>query len=155
MPWILDGNNLAAGGDRSRVRQAALDVARGERIRIVVVFDGPPPPGVPGVERLGGVEVRYTPDADRAILGLVGQGGRKWRVATDDRALGRQLRGIGVEVVPSAVFRERAAAVCDGTREEKAVGPESGEASFSKGITRLPDDGAVRVPRRRRLRRPS
>lgn len=62
MPWILDGNNLARGGNRERVRRAALALARTERIRLVLFFDGAPPAGSPDTERLGAVDVRYVPN---------------------------------------------------------------------------------------------
>jgi len=63
VPWLLDGNNLAQGGDRERVRRAALDLARRERLRVLLYFDGAPPQGTPPVQRLGAVEVRYVPHA--------------------------------------------------------------------------------------------
>lgn len=107
MPWIIDGNNVAHGGARAAVRDAALRLARSERLRIVVVFDGAPPPGTPQVERLGAVEVRYARVADSAILAALGPGGRGWRVVSDDRELGRQARELGAEVLSSAEFLAR------------------------------------------------
>lgn len=108
MPWLLDGNNLAQGGSRERVRQAALQLARGQRIRVVIVFDGAPPPGGGDVEQLGQVEVRYAPHADAAILGLLATtGGEGWRLATDDRELARRARERGVEVVSADTFWAR------------------------------------------------
>ena len=104
MPWVLDGNNLARGGDRERVRRAALALARRERVRILVLFDGAPPTGAAAVERLGAVEVRYVSDADAAIVAAIGGGARAWRLATDDRALAARARASGAAVVGSATF---------------------------------------------------
>ena len=106
MPWILDGSNLAGGGDREAVRRATLAVARQERVRFVLFFDGPPPPGSAADERLGRVEVRYVPHADTAIVGYVAGGGAGWIVATDDRALAARVKALGARVVPAAGFWE-------------------------------------------------
>lgn len=145
MPWILDGNNLARGGNRERVRRAALALARTERIRFLLFFDGAPPAGSPETERLGPVEVRYVPYADRAILDVVARRGRGWRVATDDRALAVRIRAAGAECVAAASFWEKAAAA----EASAPVGaPPIGTATLD-GVERLVDAPA-RVPRRRR-----
>lgn len=150
MPWILDGNNLARGQGRERVRRAALALARAERVRIVAFFDGAPPGGSPPVERLGAVEVRYVPDADAAILELLRQGGRGWRLASDDRSLGVRARGAGAQVVGGSEFWakvERALAAAPGPER-----PDGGEAAAGDCPRRLPDaPGRVRrSPRTRR-----
>ncbi len=152
MPWILDGNNLARGRDRRRVRLAALAVARNERVRIVVVFDGVPPPGAPEQERLGQVEVRYTPNADAAIVAFLQRAGRGWRLATDDVQLGAAAKRAGAEVVPASRFWRKAAgqaARVDGGSPGD-VGQEL--AFLADRANRLPA-GPRRVPRRRRGRR--
>ena len=97
MPWLLDGNNLARGRDRALVRQAALAVARQEKVRILIFFDGAPPQGVGETEKLGSVEVRYVVHADTAILAFLRTSRRGWRLATDDRALGVAARAAGPE----------------------------------------------------------
>ncbi|MFH1177510.1 MAG: hypothetical protein V1750_08900 [Acidobacteriota bacterium] len=107
MPWMLDGNNLAGGRDRAGVRAAALDLARRERITLVVFFDGAPPPGAGAVERLGRVEIRYVRDADGAILAALGTGA-DWVVASDDRELQAAVRRAGGRAVPAAAFWQRA-----------------------------------------------
>lgn len=151
MPWVLDGNNLAGGVNRSAVRRAALELARGERVRILVFFDGAPPLGAPPVAHLGAVEVRYVRNADAAIVALVTGGGGGFRVATDDRALAARLRAVGAEVVGSATFWERVG------RAQAKRASASGEEKPSwldadAPIQRLPEV-ARRVPRRRPLRR--
>jgi hypothetical protein len=110
MPWLLDGNNLARGGDRSSVRRAALAMARNERVRILVFFDGAPEPGGATSEKLGPVEIRHARHADTAILAFLSKAGRGWRLATDDRDLGRAARATGAEVVPAASFWRKAEA---------------------------------------------
>lgn len=151
MPWLLDGNNLARGEDREAVRRAALSLARVERLRIIVVFDGPPPEGGGSPERLGSVEVRYVPHADSEILLVLAGKGRGWRVVTDDRLLARRCRDTGAEVVSCQAFwdkvQRRATAAGDHARpvsgDEKGWVPEQGD--------RLPP-GPQRVPLRRRRR---
>jgi hypothetical protein len=144
MPWLIDGSNLARGGDREPVRRAALALARAERVTIVVFFDGAPLPGGGDVERLGRVEVRYAPHADTAILAYLAGRGRGWRLATDDRALATRAGHHGAEVVAADAFWRRVAAAGDRDGDGAAAGGTSGGA-----IERLPDE-PVRVPRRRR-----
>lgn len=148
MPWILDGNNLARGRDRSRVRLAALAVARKERVRIVVLFDGAPPPGAAENERLGRVEVRYAPNADAAILAFLQGAGHGWRLATNDRRLGAAAKGIGAEVVPGSRFWRKAAVPATGSDGEPRGDVEEELAFLADRANRLPA-GPVRVPRRR------
>jgi hypothetical protein len=145
MPWVIDGNNLARGGDRESVRSAGLALARAERVSIVIFFDGAPPPGVGDRERLGSVEVRYAPHADAAIISFLAGKGRQWRLATDDRALATRARHGGVETVPAEAFWQRVAAAGDSEQDHEAgAGRQRGGP-----VERLPD-GPVRVPRRRR-----
>ena len=150
MPWVLDGNNLARGQGRERVRQAALALARREKVRIVAFFDGAPPAGSPPVEWLGAVEIRYAPHADSAILDLLRCGGRGWRRASDDRSLGVQARDLGATVVSADDFWvkvERGLAAPPEPAQRAAGEPDSAAAP-----ERLPDaPGRVRrSPRGRR-----
>ncbi len=157
MPWLLDGNNLARGGARERVRQAALAMARVQRVQVVVVFDGAPPAGTAEVERLGQVEVRYAPHADAAILGLLETGGAGWRLATDDRELARRARDRGAEVVAGATFWARVEEVSSGSAAaDQGVPPWRRElAFFEDARNRLPPAPARVVRRRGGARRRS
>jgi hypothetical protein len=52
MPLIIDGNNLLHSlpreeQNRSEVRRQVLETVRQQRVRVTVVFDGPPPSGTP------------------------------------------------------------------------------------------------------------
>ncbi|HPC82769.1 MAG TPA: NYN domain-containing protein [Thermoanaerobaculaceae bacterium] len=150
MPWIVDGNNVAPGQNRQLVRQAALALARVEKVRIVVVFDGAPPAGSPAVERLGPVEVRYAPHADTAILDLLRRGGRGWRLASDDRSLGVHARDMGASVVSAGAFWAK-------VERAQASAPQPDRPRIAGGAetaapVRLPDV-AVRVRRSPRARR--
>jgi hypothetical protein len=151
VPWLLDGNNLAHGESRENVRRAALAVARRERVRILIFFDGAPPPGSGDSEMLGAVEVRYVGHADSAIVAFLRPHGRGWRVATDDRELARLARDAGAEAVAAAVFWRKAAAalaaVPAGGGTEPGVADEI--AYFRDPGHRLPD-APRRVPRPRR-----
>jgi hypothetical protein len=143
MPWVIDGNNLARGGDRERVRRAALALARAERVSIVVFFDGAPPPGVGDRESLGSVEVRYSPHADSAIVAFLAGRRGGWRLATDDRTLATRARHGGAETVGADAFWRRVEAAGAGEHQRGTVTGGGG------AVERLPDE-PVRVPRRRR-----
>lgn len=146
MPWVVDGNNLAGGSDRERVRRAILNLARREKLRVVVFFDGAPPAGAPWVEKLGAVEVRYVPHADAAILAFLRGSGRGWRLVSSDQALVSRARGLGADVVSVADFRrklERGDETVDGQRANPAAG-----ADYRAGVTPLPPE-PLRVRRRR------
>jgi hypothetical protein len=154
MPWLIDGNNVAAGGDRARVRESALALVRHEKLRIVLFFDGVPPPGVPAVERLGRVEVRYAADADRAIVAFLRDAGHGWRVVTDDRELARRSRLAGADVVPGAAFLAKAATVA--SREPVLRGAVNVKAEleyFADADNRLAS-GTRRLSRRTPRSRP-
>jgi hypothetical protein len=154
MPWILDGNNLARGGDREAVRRAALAVGRREKVRILVFFDGRPPDGAGDVERLGAVEIRYVGHADGAIVAFLREGGRGWRVATDDRELQRRSVATGAEAVPAAAFWQKAEATSarsPGGREDATAGVAQELAYLRDDRRRLPEEPS-RIPRRRRPR---
>ena len=132
------------------MRAAALALARHERVRIVVFFDGAPPPGSPQVERLGSIEVRYVPHADSAILAVVAGGGRGWKLATDDRSLALQARDSGTEVVGVGGFWAKVTRAEAAAPAEEAAPQRDGE-----GVTAgepLPE-AATRVRRTPRQRR--
>jgi hypothetical protein len=162
MPILVDGNNLLhqlPRSERSReaVRRGVLERTRGQRQRVTVVFDGPPPQTAPDVESLGTVTIRYAGSraADDVIIATLPQGppARQWVVVTDDRELQRRAREAGAEVRPLASFKVAAGRV---PATETVVRPErplSGreivewEQAFS-GDRR--DDSACPVlPRRR------
>lgn len=116
MPVIIDGNNLLHNlpnheRDRESVRRRALDAVRHEGITLIVVFDGPPPPGSPAVEHMGRVTIRYSgiSAADDLILDLLPPQGRAsdWVVVSDDRALGRKVRDRGATVRTLRQWRSR------------------------------------------------
>ncbi len=130
MPVLVDGNNAMhrlPGGSRTRdaLRRRVLGLPKRSRMTIEVVFDGPPPPGVPAVERLGAVTVRYSggQTADDLIVARIPGGGaaRQWTVVTDDRALASRVRSTGARVEPVASFLGRTA---PGPEAEKPTDPE-------------------------------
>jgi hypothetical protein len=107
MPLILDGNNLLhrlpqSSRSRGEVRRLVLDACRGDRTRITVVFDGPPPAGSPTRESLGAVTVLYSgsASADDLIIRQIPGGplAREWVVITDDRELRERAKRRGAEV---------------------------------------------------------
>ena len=107
MPLLLDGNNLVhrlPGSTRSRteVRRLVLEATRHERLAVVVVFDGPPPPGSPLEEALGSVTVLWSGpvSADDTIVGKIpnGPAAGQWTVITDDRGLADRARRRGARV---------------------------------------------------------
>ena len=128
MPRIVDGDNVLGtwpGRSRSDAdkRQLVREVdalMRREKRRIVVVFDGVPPPGV-----------SYGPDvtfsgagrkADAVILELLRRERdvAGWTVVTNDRALGDQCRWLGASVQGARELRGRL------TQETGGEKPEAG-----------------------------
>lgn len=152
MPWILDGNNLARGRERGRVRTAALELARSQRLSIVVFFDGAPPEGGAAVEKLGRVEVRYVLNADNSILALIGGGKPGWRLTTDDRALAGRARDAGAEVVDAASFWRKVADLKNdgGGATRTPRGVEEELAFYRDSARPAADDVPQRVRRRKR-----
>ena len=115
MPILIDGNNLLhtlppEHRRRGDVRRLVLDACRRERMKVTVVFDGPPPAGAPSRELLGAVTVVYsdTASADDVILRHVATGAsaREWVVVTDDRGLAQRVRQRGAGVRTTAEWRQ-------------------------------------------------
>lgn len=154
MPWVLDGSNLAGGRDRDVVRRAALALARAERVRLLLFFDGPPPAGTKAVEHLGTTEVRYVPDADAAIVAHLGSSGRSWIVATDDRTLAARAVARGARAAGAAEFWRKAARAAAPDAEPMAAASDLDAelAYFHDPSRRLPQPD-THIPRRRRPRR--
>ncbi len=107
MPVLIDGNNLlhrlpAARASRTEARRLVLEACRRQRMRVTLVFDGPPPQGTPQSEPLGALTVHYSgPEtADDLIVRTLPSGGRArgWVVVTDDRGLAARARQHGAEV---------------------------------------------------------
>ncbi len=137
MPWVVDGNNLAGGSSREKARQAVLALAHREKVKVVLFFDGAPPPGSPPVERLGSVEVRYVPHADTAILALLRKDGRGWRLVSSDQALAAQARHVGAEVMPVRTFWRKLEALEASSRAACKPVPAA-EDDYRAGVTPLP-----------------
>jgi uncharacterized protein YaiI (UPF0178 family) len=116
MPLLIDGNNLlfrlpTDQRSRSAVRKQVLDLTRHEAILVTVVFDGPPPAGVPVRESLGKTTVVYagSQTADDVIIGMLpdGPAARQWSVITDDRGLADRVRARGAGVRRLAEWQGR------------------------------------------------
>ena len=167
MPILVDGNNLLHQLPRSeRSREAArrlvLDRTRGQRQRVTVVFDGPPPPHAPEVESLGAVTIRYAGAraADDLIIAALPRGpaARQWVVVTDDRELQRRAREVGSEVRPLASLRADRGPSTPSQEKPRPERPLSAREleGWERELAgdRNDDDAAVRAVRRRRLRQP-
>ena len=115
MPRVIDGDNVLGtwpGRSRSDADKRALVrevdlLMRREKRRVVVVFDGSPPPGVSY-----GQDVRFSGKgrkADAVILELLrGESDKRgWTVVTNDRSLADQCRWVGAHVEAAHAFRER------------------------------------------------
>ncbi len=124
MPYLVDGDKLPLTCPRRPRTDAersalALELDRfsaRQRKRLVVVFDGTPPPG-----RHLGPDVHFAGPgrtADDLILSLLRreEDRRGWIVITSDRPLGDRCRHLEARVERSDLFRKRLSA---GTHEEK------------------------------------
>ncbi len=116
MPVLVDGNNVLhrlPPGERSRegLRRRMLQLARGQRMRLEVVFDGAPPEGTPAVELLGPVTIRYSGHgtADDLIIHRLpsGPSARNWTIVTDDRELARRAAAAGARTLPVSTWLAR------------------------------------------------
>ena len=121
MSYLVDGNNVMGqrvgwhrdkAGARRRLLGELSRFARGERVRVAVVFDGAPEDHFPDGSSFMGVRVFYAErgsNADERIKQMV-DGERERRtlvVVTSDRQLGDYVRRSGVRVVRSGEFRRR------------------------------------------------
>ena len=115
MPRVIDGDNLLGtwpGRSRTDADKRALvlevdGLRREEGQRVILVFDGPPPPGVPI-----GPDVHFSGKgrkADALILELLREASDEsgWTVVTNDRSLADRCRGLGARIEATRDFRER------------------------------------------------
>jgi predicted RNA-binding protein with PIN domain len=127
MPYLVDGDNLLGawpGRRRSDPERRGLvfeldRFGRAAGRRVVVVFDGPAPPGL-----LLGPDVHFAGSgrtADEVILerlrAVADRAG--WIVVTSDRSLGDQCRWLGARVERSHAFRKRLAGGATGEKPER------------------------------------
>lgn len=115
MPEIVDGNNLLGrlgGGTREALVAEIAELARRKRKSVTVVFDGPPEPGRPKVQRLGDVTVVFAAprSADDEIVRRLREtrDPRGLAVVTDDRALASAVAGAGGRTIGLDAFRRDA-----------------------------------------------
>ncbi len=126
MPLLIDGDNLLGtwpGRRRSDGERRALAFefqrwSRERGKRVVVVFDGVPPPGTDL-----GRDVHFSGAgrrADDVIVKLLrGEGDpRGWTVVTSDRALGDRCRHHGARIQRSDRFRPELARQSGGEKPE-------------------------------------
>jgi hypothetical protein len=111
----VDGDNLLGSwpergrseGERRALAREIASLARDLKRRVVLVFDGEPPPG-PDL----GPDVRFSGrghSADDLVLEILRAqvDPRGWTVVTNDRALGDRCRHAGARVERCDAFRER------------------------------------------------
>ena len=124
---VVDGNNVMGQrvgwhrdkpGAQRRLGEEVERFARRENEPHRLVFDAPPPGGVPGeggvpeegsVPLFGVLYARRGSSADELILERLYRHGDDEQVCvvTSDRALARQARVLGARVVSSGEFRRR------------------------------------------------
>lgn len=115
MPRVIDGDNLLGtwpgrrrgDADKRALAREVDGLRRREKRRVVLVFDGSPPPGVSY-----GADVLFSGPgrkADGLILELLRRESdpRGWTVVTNDRSLADQCRFVGARIEGVRVFRER------------------------------------------------
>lgn len=115
MPRVIDGDNLLgtwpgrsrSDAEKRRLVREVSRLARRERKRIIIVFDGSPPPGVSY-----GPHVLFSgpgQKADAVILEFLRRETDRpgWTIVTSDRSLADQCRWLGARVETPRAFRER------------------------------------------------
>ena len=117
MADLVDGNNLIGrlgGGTREGLVAELCDLARKKGKKLTVVFDGPPEPGRPKVQAIGGVTVVYAAprSADEEIVRRIREARdpRGVTVVTDDRALSTAVAAAGARTADVEVFSRDASA---------------------------------------------
>ena len=136
MSYLVDGNNVMGqrvgwhrdrAGARRRLMMELSRLARGERLKIEVVFDGAPDEHFPDGSRFMGVGVFYAArgaTADDRIKGMVdaARDRRTLVVVTSDRQLADYVRRSGVRVQRSGEFRRRLDAIDEQGTEPREKG---------------------------------
>ena len=129
MPIVVDANNLlyrlpASLRRPAELRRLSLNLARTQRLRLTLVWDGPPPPGVPERESLGQLTVVHAGSmtADDAIVRTLPQGAaaKQWTVVTDDRGLRARVRARGASVTSLKDWIQRLLDATSGERKGEA-----------------------------------
>jgi predicted RNA-binding protein with PIN domain len=109
---IVDGNNVLGSRpdgwwrDRAGATRRLVERLGAAGEELVVVFDGPRPPGLVAPP---GLDVRFAPNADDMIAALVAAApdAERVQVVTSDRGLARRVRAHGAQVVGARAFRDR------------------------------------------------
>jgi len=117
VPRVIDGDNLLgtwpgrsrADADKSALALEVGGLRREDERRVILVFDGSPPPGVSY-----GPDVHFSGKgrkADAVILELLRETSDKsgWTVVTNDRSLADQCRWLGARIETARDFRGRLA----------------------------------------------
>ena len=115
MPIVIDGDNLLetwpgrsrADADKSALALEVDGLRHEDERRVILVFDGCPPPGVSD-----GPDVHFSGKgrkADALILELLREASDEsgWTVVTNDRSLADRCRGLGAGIEATRDFRER------------------------------------------------
>lgn len=115
MPFLVDGDNLLGtwpGRRRSDAERRDLAMELGRlahrwRRRVLIVFDGQPPPATSFGSNVSFAGSARTAD-DVILETLRKQGDRRgWIVVTSDRSLGDQCRYLGARAERCDLFRRR------------------------------------------------
>lgn len=156
MPVVIDGNNLLhslarEARSREEVRKMVLEAARDQRVTLIIVFDGPPPPGSPRNEHLGRVTVRYAGAvaADDVIVTAIPDGRRasEWVVVTDDYGLRARVAARGAKVQSLGEWNRRRRATPGAAPTEPKLNAREvaeWEAYFSGDVEDARSDGSRR-----------
>lgn len=141
MPYLVDGDNLLGswpGRRRSDAERRELAMQLGRlahrwRRRVLVVFDGQPPPSTSF-----GSDVRFagaSRSADDLILDLLREQDerRGWIVVTSDRSLGDQCRYLDARVQRCDVFRKRISAASETEKPDRVEDVDYWLEQFGEG----------------------
>lgn len=130
---LIDGNNVIGQrvgwhrdkpGSRRLLMQDLARLAKVEKLRLAVVFDGAPDPQFPDGSSYRGVRIFYSrqgSDADARIVEMVEAERNKKSliVVTSDTALAARVRANGVRVMRSGEFRRMLDEAVDVTPDEE------------------------------------
>jgi predicted RNA-binding protein with PIN domain len=128
MPYLIDGNNFIGAIREIDIRDEAARekltrlLARYQRAKnnsVIVVYDGPPPPGVREVTRIGGLTVIYAgprSDADTRIRRILEESAdpASFIVVSSDRQVYSFARWRGAEAMRVMRFYEEVRKAAEG-----------------------------------------
>jgi predicted RNA-binding protein with PIN domain len=146
--YVIDGNNVIGGrvgwhrdkpGSRRLLLHDLARLARVNKLRLNVVFDGAPDPQFPDGSSYRGVRIFYArpgSDADSRVVEMVEAERNKKSlvVVTSDRKLTSRVRASGARVLRSGEFRRMLDEIAENATDQEADTPKIKDDEMSEWL---------------------